>query len=218
MEEIIMSQLYFRYGAMGSSKTANALMVNYNYHERGKNSIILKPAFENRDGATIIRSRIGLEAECMLVEDFFEEYHRKHKMIEKYDAIIVDEAQFLTAEQVDMLSDIVDFDKVLVICYGLRTDFQENFFPGSARLMAIADKIEEVKTVCWCGRKATCNARIYNGKIVRDGEQVFMGGNESYIALCRKHFKQGLKQCWHIFCVFHHVHCHNTVILGGHSI
>ena len=163
-----MAQLYFRYGAMGSSKTANALMVNYNYHERGKNAIILKPGLENRDGATIIRSRIGLEAEC-----------------------IVDEAQFLTAEQVDMLSDIVDFDKVPVICYGLRTDFQERFFPGSARLMEIADKIEEVNTVCWCGRKATCNARICDGKIVRSGEQVLMGGNESYIALCRKHFKKG---------------------------
>ena len=186
-----MAQLYFRYGAMGSSKTANALMVNYNYHERGKNAIMLKPKLENRDGENIIKSRIGLMAECMLVEDFLDEYTRKHKMIEKYDAVIVDEAQFLTAEQVDMLSDIVDFDKVPVICYGLRTDFQEKFFPGSARLMEIADKIEEVKTVCWCGRKATCNARIYNGKLVRDGEQVLMGGNESYIALCRKHFKKG---------------------------
>ncbi|MCR5054895.1 MAG: thymidine kinase [Lachnospiraceae bacterium] len=186
-----MAKLYFRYGAMGSSKTANALMVRYNYYERGKKSLLLKPALENRDGESTIKSRIGLEAECLFVEDFLRDYERDENVVKEYDAIIVDEAQFLSAEQVDRLSDIVDFHNIPVICYGLRTDFQCNFFPGSERLLEVADKIEEVKTVCWCGRKATCNARIFNGKIVRDGEQVFMGGNESYIALCRKHFKEG---------------------------
>ena len=184
-----MAKLYFRYGAMGSSKTANALMVNYNYHERGSNSILLKPKLENRDGDTIIKSRIGLQAECRYVEDFISEIGTDWEAAKKYSALIIDESQFLTEEQVDWLTDVVDFANIPVICYGLRTDFQSKFFPGAKRLMEVADKIEEIKTVCWCGRKAAINARIHDGKIVRDGEQVMMGGNESYIALCRKHFK-----------------------------
>lgn len=187
-----MAKLYFRYGAMGSSKTANALMVNYNYYERGSNPILLKPKLENRDGDTIIKSRIGLQAECSFVEDFIDQIVTDWEMAKKYDAIIVDEAQFLTTAQVDWLSDLVDFADVPVICYGLRTDFQSHLFTGSMRLMEIADKIEEIKTVCWCGQKAANNARIHNGKIVRDGAQVLMGGNESYVALCRKHFKLGM--------------------------
>ena len=177
---------------MGSSKTANALMVNYNYYERGSNPILLKPKLENRDGDTIIKSRIGLQAECSFVEDFIDQIGTDWEMAKKYDAIIVDEAQFLTKEQVDWLSDIVDYADVPVICYGLRTDFQSHLFTGSARLMEIADKIEEIRTVCWCGQKAANNARIHDGKIVRDGAQVLMGGNESYVALCRKHFKLGM--------------------------
>ena len=106
-------------------------------------------------------------------------------------AVIVDEAQFLTREQVDLLSDIVDFYDVPVLCYGLRTDFTGHFFEGAERLMEIADIIEEVPTVCWCGRRAQHNARIKDGKIVRTGEQVMLGGNESYVSLCRKHFKAG---------------------------
>ncbi len=186
-----MAKLYFRYGAMGSSKTANALMVRYNYLERGAKAHLLKPKLENRDGEKIVRSRIGLEAECDFVEDFIEEIGEDWEKAKIYDAVIVDEAQFLTEEQVDWFSDLVDFAEIPVICYGLRTDFQSNFFPGSLRLLEIADKIEEVKTVCWCGRKATNNARIHNGKVIRDGAQVVMGGNESYVALCRKHFKLG---------------------------
>lgn len=186
-----MAKLYFRYGAMGSSKTANALMVRYNYLERGSNALLLKPMLENRDGEKIIRSRVGMESECGFVEDFTDEIGNDWKKAGKYDAIIVDEAQFLTKAQVDWFSDLVDFAGIPVICYGLRTDFQSNLFEGSMRLMEIADKIEEVKTVCWCGRKATNNARIHNGRIIRDGAQVVMGGNESYVALCRKHFKLG---------------------------
>lgn len=187
-----MAKLYFRYGAMGSSKTANALMVNYNYLERGCESLLLKPKLDNRDGEHIIRSRIGLEASCRFVEDFLEEAEKDPASVSEYDALIVDEAQFLSEEQVNKLADIVDNYDIPVICYGLRTDFKANMFPGSKRLLEIADKIEEVKTVCWCGKKATHNARIFNGKIVRDGAQVMMGGNESYIALCRKHFNMGL--------------------------
>ena len=177
---------------MGSSKTANALMVHYNYIERGSNAVLLKPQLENRDGEKIIKSRIGLESECCYVEDFITEIGTNWDAAKKYDAVIVDECQFLSAEQVDWLSDLVDFAEIPVICYGLRTDFQSKFFPGSKRLMEIADKIEEIKTVCWCGRKAAINARISDGKIVRNGEQVMMGGNESYIAICRKHFKLGM--------------------------
>ena len=186
-----MAKLYFRYGAMGSSKTANALMVRYNYLERGSRARLLKPMLENRDGEKVIRSRVGMESECGFVEDFIDEIGEDWEKAKIYDAIVVDEAQFLSREQVDWFSDLVDFADIPVICYGLRTDFQSKLFPGSMRLLEIADKIEEVKTVCWCGRKATNNARIHDGKVIRDGEQVVMGGNESYVALCRKHFKLG---------------------------
>ena len=187
-----MAKLYFRYGAMGSSKTANALMVHYNYIERGLKALLLKPRLENRDGESMIKSRIGLDHECSFVEDFMDEIGRDYEKAKKYDAIIVDEAQFLSGDQVDWFSEIVDFAGIPVICYGLRTDFQSKVFPGSKRLLEIADKIEEVKTVCWCGRKATNNARISDGRIVRDGNQVVMGGNESYTSLCRRHFKLGM--------------------------
>ena len=184
-----MAKLGFKYGAMGSSKTANALMVRYNYMERGKKVLLLKPKIENRDGEKIIRSRIGLEAECEYVEDVIEE--PAYNGLSEYDAIIVDEAQFLTGKQVDRLSDIVDNFDIPVLCFGLRADFRGNFFSGSQRLMEIADSIEEIKTICWCGRKATFNARLKDGKVIYTGQQVMMGGNESYIALCRKHYKEG---------------------------
>ena len=180
-----MPKLIFRYGAMGSSKTANALMVRYNYMEKGKDVIILKPKCEDRDGAKIIRSRIGLEAECEFAEDFLSQYDGKH-----YDAIIVDEVQFLSPEMIDKLSDLVDIHGITVICYGLRTDFRSEFFPGAKRLMELADDIEQIKTICWCGKRAHFNARILNGKMVTEGEQVQLGGNESYTPLCRKHYKE----------------------------
>lgn len=184
-----MAKLYFRYGAMGSSKTANALMVRYNYIEKNQNVVMLKPKAENRDGVKTIKSRIGLSAECEFVEDFIESFDEKTS--QNYHAIIVDEAQFMTKEQVDFLSDIVDLHNIPVLCYGLRTDFQGNFFEGSKRLMEIADVIEEIPTVCWCGKRAQFNARVIDGKIVREGEQVMLGGNETYISLCRKHYKTG---------------------------
>jgi thymidine kinase len=180
-----MAKLYFRYGAMGSSKTANAIMVQYNYRERGQSALLVKPAMENRDGARIIASRSGLKAPCMYMEELTPEEAEKH------DCIIVDEAQFLTKAQVEFLVRIVDDLNVPVVAYGLRADFQGNLFEGSYWLLAWADSIEEVKTVCWCGKKATCNARIFNGKVVKEGEQVMLGGNESYTALCRKHWALG---------------------------
>ena len=182
-----MPKLIFRYGAMGSSKTANALMVRYNYVEKGKKVVLLKPKCENRDGEKTIRSRIGLEAPCEFAEDFLEQYNGDH-----YDCLIVDEVQFLAPEVIDKLSDLVDTYGITVICYGLRTDFQSNLFPGSKRLMELADDIEQIKTICWCGKRANFNARILNGQMVMEGEQVQLGGNESYTALCRKHYKERL--------------------------
>ena len=194
-----MAKLYFRYGAMGSSKSANILMVRYNYEERGQYAILLKPRTDDRDGEHKIQSRIGLSAPAEYVDDFLKEisklwngketeylYHGK-----KVNAILVDEAQFLSPEEVDTLSDIVDFYEIPVLCYGLRTDFLNHLFPGSRRLMEIADVIEEVPTVCWCGKRAQCNTRYSNGKIVREGAQIMLVSNESYVALCRKHYKEG---------------------------
>lgn len=190
-----MAKLYFRYGAMGSSKTANALMVRYNYMEKGQKVILLKPKIEDRDGKNIIQSRIGLSAECELVEDFLcrlkKQTTEKESEWEKAAVIIVDEAQFLSKGQIDELAGIVDNHHISVICYGLRTDFTGHLFEGSKRLMELADVIEEIPTICWCGKKAQFNARINNGKIVKSGEQIVMGGNESYVSLCRKHYMSG---------------------------
>ena len=162
-----MAKLYYRYGAMGSSKTANAIMVQYNYHERGQKVLMLKPKLENRDGAVVVKSRCGLETECRYVEDIALEDVRG------YDCVIVDELD------------------IPVIAYGLRTDFQENFFEGSQWLMAWADTIEEVKTICWCGRKAICNARVVDGRVVKEGDQILLGGSSQYVSLCRRHFHSG---------------------------
>lgn len=210
-----MAKLYFRYGAMGSSKSANILMVHHNYKERGQYAALLKPRIDNRDGEHKIASRIGLSAPAEYVEDFLKEVsktwrikegdrkeythcEKENEVDKKYiyhgkrvDAILVDEAQFLSEKDVDALSDIVDFCNIPVLCYGLRTDFQNHLFTGSKRLMEIADVIEEVPTVCWCGKRAQCNVRHSNGKIVREGEQIMLGANESYVALCRKHYKEG---------------------------
>ena len=180
-----MAKLYFRYGAMGSSKTANAIMVQYNYHERGQNALMVKPRLDSRDGERIVGSRSGLSAPCIYMEEL------DSVDLSAYNCIIVDEAQFLKKEQVAQLVKIVDEMNIPVICYGLRADFRGELFEGSTWLMAWADTIEEIKTVCWCGRKATCNARVVDGKVAREGEQIVLGGNESYVALCRRHWKTG---------------------------
>ncbi|MCD8341920.1 MAG: thymidine kinase [Clostridiales bacterium] len=191
-----MAKLFFRYGAMGSSKTAHALMVHYNYQERetrNRKALLLKPELENRDGTNVLKSRIGLQAEVETVESFISRtYNRKPvDLAAEISAIIIDEAQFLTESQVDFFAGMVDTCVIPVICYGLRTDFTGHFFQGSKRLMELADEIEEIPTVCWCGRKARFSARVQDGKVVRTGAQVQMGGNESYISLCRKHYQQG---------------------------
>jgi len=180
-----MPKLYFKYGAMGSSKTAQALMVKFNYEEKGYQVGLLKPSVDNRDGETIVKSRIGLQDTGVLIDQNINlnDWYTKNR----YDVLIVDEAQFLTGAQIEQLKDIA-IAFVPVLCFGLKTDFQTHLFEGSKRLFEIADSITEIKSVCVCGRKAEVNARICNGKIVREGAQVFIGGNESYIGLCY--------ECW----------------------
>ena len=174
---------------MGCSKTAQALITKFNYEERNMKVLLLKPAIDNRDGATIVKSRIGLKEEAVTVkaeENIFEKYEKSYS---DCNVVIVDECQFLTPEQVDQLADIVIQKNVPVLCFGLSTDFTTHLFPGSKRLFEIAESISEIKSVCTCGSKATVNARIDgNGKIVTEGSQVQIGGNDSYVAMCRK--------CW----------------------
>jgi len=184
-----MAKLYFRYGVMGSSKSANALMVRYNYEERGQSALMVKPVMDQREGESVVNSRIGLSYPCIWFEDL---ERMAPEDIQKHQCVIVDEAQFLSYEQVDYLTEIVDDMKVPVICYGLRADFSGRLFPGSEALLACADIIEEVKTICWCGKKAICNARFdANGVVLKEGEQVVLGANDCYIGLCRKHWKAG---------------------------
>ena len=174
---------------MGSSKTANLLMVDYNYAERDQKALVLKPRIDDRDGNQTVKSRMGINKECLFVEDFV---RMSDKAIKAYDCILVDEAQFVSKADVEFFTYVVDELNIPVICYGLRTDFQRNLFEGSMWLLAWADTVEEIKTICWCGRKAICNARLdENGQIIRSGEQVVMGGTGKYVALCRKHHKTG---------------------------
>lgn len=179
-----MAKLYFKYGAMGSSKTAQALITKFNYEERGMDVWLLKPSVDCRDGETLLRSRIGLEATADVVrpEDDIRALYvaRGH-----HDVVIVDECQFLTPEQIEQLRQLVDEENLPVLCFGLRTDFLTHLFPGSRRLFELADSITEIKTICECGSKATVNARIDGeGHVVTEGAQVFLGGNDSYIAMC----------------------------------
>ena len=190
-----MAKLYFKYGAMGSSKTAQALITKYNYEENDMKVWLLKPSADTRDGASILRSRIGLEAEVEIATpnaNIYDRYVADH--VGKCDAVIVDECQFLTSAQIDQLRGIVDDYNVPVMCFGLRTDFQTRLFPGSMRLMELADCIEEIKTMCDCGAKATVNARINDGYIVTEGAQVVLGGNDCYIAMCHRCYVRGIRE------------------------
>ena len=184
-----MAKLYYKFGAMGSSKTAQALITKFNYEERNMKVLLLKPSIDNRDGANTVKSRIGLEKEAVSVaedENIYEKYVRDHSDCK---VIIVDECQFLTPEQVDQLADIVIDKDIPVLCFGLSTDFTTHLFPGSKRLFEIAESISEIKSVCAWGAKATVNARIDDdGNIITEGSQVCIGGNNRYLAMCRK--------CW----------------------
>lgn len=188
-----MAKLYFKYGAMGSSKSAQALITKFNYEELGMSVWLIKPSIDTRDGADIIKSRIGLECHAQVItpqQDIVVEYRRAGK----HDVIIADEAQFFTPAQIDQLRQLVDDDALPVLCFGLRTDFLTHFFPGAQRLMELADSITEIKTVCACGRKATVNARIDGaGRIITHGDQVLLGGNDSYVAMCHRCWKEKIK-------------------------
>ena len=191
-----MAKLYFKYGAMGSSKTAQALITKYNYEENGLKVWLIKPAADRRDGEFTLRSRIGLEAAVEVIPPETDIYARYLGVRElNCDVIIVDECQFLTEAQIDQLRAIVDEHNIPVMCFGLRTDFQTRLFPGSRRLMEVADTIQEIKTICDCGAKATVNARIDgSGHIITQGAQVVLGGNDSYIAMCHKCYQDYILQ------------------------
>lgn len=184
-----MAKLYFKYGTMGSSKTAQALITKFNYEERDMKVLLLKPAIDTREGESVVRSRIGLSAPCIMVpsdRDLLRLYLEEHRDI---DVIIVDECQFLAPEQVDQLGIIsMEYD-IPVLCFGLATDFLTHLFPGSQRLFEIAESVTEIKSVCRCGAKATVNARFdEQGHVLFSGSQIMIGGNDRYEAMCRK--------CW----------------------
>lgn len=189
-----MAKLYFRFGAMGSSKTAQALMTKFNYEEKGRRVWLIKPAIDTRDDKmidgvkkTFITSRIGLSAEAQVMEttDNIITVMRATPFFCDIGAVICDECQFLTEAQVDQLKQISEEYDIPVLCFGLRSDFQTHLFPGSKRLFEIADSISEIKSICQCGRKATVNARIdVNGNIITDGNQIDIGGNEKYESMC----------------------------------
>ena len=178
-----MAKLYFKYGVMGSSKTAQALMSKFNFEEKGKKVWLIKPAIDNRDGEDIIKSRIGLEQKATVIgkeDSILEKFSEKDT-----DVIICDEAQFFSEEQIDELRGISVDSDIPVVCFGLRTDFANKLFPGSKRLFELADTFEEIKSMCRCGKKATVNARLDSeGHIVTEGDQVVIGGNEQYVGMC----------------------------------
>ena len=192
-----MAKLYFKYGTMGSSKTASALMCKFNYEERGFRVLLIKSCIDKRDvqnGEIIVKSRIGLWAKCYIFlnnQDLFE-FVKSKDYLNSRDVVIVDEAQFLTKEQVEQLKAVSEF--VPVLCYGLLTNFKTELFEGSKRLVEIADSLHEIKSVCRCGKKANVNARLVNGKISVDGDEILLGGNSSYEAVCFSCYEKLLKQ------------------------
>ena len=188
-----MAKLYFKYGTMGSSKTAQALITKFNYEERGMKTVLIKPSVDTRDGKNICKSRIGLSAEALTVNKSVNLFKLIRDM--KVDVVIGDECQFLTEDQVDQLADVVMEMDVPVLCFGLRADFQTHLFPGSKRLFEIADSITEIKYICECGNKAVVNARLdENGRVVIEGSQVLIGGNDRYVAMCRKCWLKKIKE------------------------
>ena len=189
-----MSKLFFYYSAMNAGKTTTLLQSSYNYRERGMSTLLYIPAIDTRYGIGKLTSRIGLASEALTFDttfDFFEEAKHQKEIIPNLACILIDEAQFLTKQQVWQLCRIVDTLRLPVLTYGLRTDFKGETFEGSHYLLALAEEIIEIKTICHCGRKATMNARINaSGKRVTEGEQIEIGGNERYISLCRRHFSE----------------------------
>ena len=191
-----MAKLYFYYSAMNAGKTTNLLQSNYNYAERGMNTLVLKPRIDNRAGESRVRSRIGLEADAI---DVGPEVDLRQLVVREggeqvVHCVLVDEAQFLSAQQVGQLTEVVDTLDIPVLAYGLRTDFLGELFEGAKLLLALADALREIKTVCHCGRKAIMTVRFDGkGRPMRAGDQIQIGGNETYISMCRRHFKESLQ-------------------------
>ncbi len=188
-----MAQLYYRYSTMNAGKSTELIKVAYNYEERGKRVLTFVPSVDDRYGIGVITSRIGIQREALIVNDdtnILELYLRENEK-QKIDCVLIDECQFLKKHHVQELVEIVDSCDVPVLAYGLKNDFRNELFEGSYYMLIYADKIEEIKTICWCGRKATMVARVVDGNIVKQGEQVVIGGNDLYISLCRKHYNDG---------------------------
>ncbi|MGI6728162.1 MAG: thymidine kinase [Anaerovoracaceae bacterium] len=188
-----MAQLYYRYSTMNAGKSIELIKVSYNYEERGKKVLVFVPDVDDRFGKGVVASRIGIRREAIAVNDetnllkiFMEENEK-----EKIDCVLIDECQFLLKHHVQELVEIVDSYEIPVLAYGLKNDFKNELFEGSYYMLVYADKIEEIKTICWCGRKATMVARVVDGKIVKTGEQIVIGDNDMYVSLCRKHYNDG---------------------------
>lgn len=190
-----MAKLYFYYSAMNAGKSTVLLQSSYNYQERGMRTLVFVPAVDTRSGLGRVRSRIGLESPAEVLsptDNILNRVRHEHENT-PVACVLVDEAQFLTRAQVEQLTAVADDLGIPVLCYGLRTDFQAQLFPGSAALLALADDLTELKTICHCGRKATMNVRLgSDGHAVREGAQIEIGGNERYVAMCRRHFKAAL--------------------------
>ena len=192
-----MAKVYFTYSAMNAGKSTLLLQASYNYVERGMRTLLYTAALDNRTKVGEIASRIGLKSEAFIFDgetDLFDHVAEQFDVESgegKPDCIFFDEAQFLTEDQVWQLCRISDELRIPVMCYGLRTDFQGELFPGSKRLLALADELREARTICWCGRKASMVVRIdHEGNVIAEGEQVVIGGEESYVSLCRKHWAE----------------------------
>ncbi len=190
-----MAKVYFYYAAMNAGKSTVLLQSSYNYRERGLRTLLFTPAIDTRYGTGRIESRIGLRSGAISVhaaDNLLNRVRTEHAQ-QPVACVLIDEVQFLTPEQVWQLSDVADTLDIPVLCYGLRTDFQGKLFPGSATLLGIADDLTELKTICHCGRKATMNLRVdAQGHGIREGAQVEIGGNDRYVAMCRRHFKDAL--------------------------
>ncbi|MGB0372809.1 MAG: thymidine kinase [Opitutales bacterium] len=192
-----MAQVYFYYSAMNAGKSTSLLQSSYNYQERGMNTLLLTPAIDKRSGTANIASRIGLSVEAIVFENATDlrALIRQRHVAKPIHCVLIDEAQFLSREQVEQLCDAADQDNIPVLCYGLRTDFQGKLFDGSAALLGWADNLIELKTICHCGSKATMNLRTdSDGRPIRDGAQIEIGGNERYVALCRKHYREAMQE------------------------
>lgn len=188
-----MAQLYFYYSAMNAGKSTSLLQSSYNYRERGMNTFVLTAAIDNRSGVGKVSSRLGIESDAHIfsdTDDLAKMIANVHQQ-QKQHCILIDESQFLSKEQVRQLTYVVDILGIPVLCYGIKTDFQGELFPGSQYLLAWADKLIELKTICHCGRKANMILRLdENGQAIQEGAQVEIGGNESYVSVCRKHFRK----------------------------